>query len=102
MTVLVRIFLKESDELKGKPLYQKIVEVLRKRGVSGATVLKAILGYGTTGEYHYEGIESLSYNLPIVIEFVEERDKAEEVLEEIGEFLKGGLVSMEQVRLWEC
>ena len=97
----MRIFLKESEEIEGKPLYRFLVELLRKRGVGGATVLKAILGYGTTGEFHYEGIESLSYDLPVVIEFVEDEERAEEVIEEIGKFLRRGLITMERAEVWK-
>lgn len=97
----MRIFLRESEEIEEKPLYKFIVELLRERGIGGATALKAILGYGTTGEFHYEGIESLSYDLPVVIEFVEEESKAKEVIEEIGEYLRRGLITMERAEVWK-
>ena len=101
MHVLVRIFLKESEEMEGKPLYRLIVEELRKKGVKGATVLKAILGYGTTGEMHYEGIEALSYDLPVVVEFVEEEERALGVIENLKELLSSGLITMESAEVWE-
>lgn len=49
MAVLVRIFLREGDKLSGEPLYSTILSILKSKGIRGATVLKAILGYGTTG-----------------------------------------------------
>ncbi|NPA41199.1 MAG: DUF190 domain-containing protein [Aquificae bacterium] len=101
MSVLVRIFLKEGDRVEGIPAYRFVVEFLNREGVRGATVLKGILGYGTTGEYHFEGIETLSYDLPVVVEFVEEEGKAMEVVEKLGKFLKGGLVSLERAEIWE-
>ena len=101
MHLLVRIFLREDEEFEGEPLYVKLVKVLKERGIAGATVLKALLGYGTTGEYHYEGIEILSYNLPVVVEFVDEENKVMAVLDELGRYIKGGLITMERVRLWD-
>ncbi len=101
MDVLVRVFVGEDEEIGGRPLYRLVVEELRRRGVRGATVLRSILGYGTTGEFHYEGIEALSYNLPVVIEFVEEEGKAMEVLEELSELLRKGLVTVESAQVWE-
>jgi len=92
--------MRESDERGGKPIYRLVVEELRRRGVRGATVLKAILGYGTTGEMHYEGIEALSYDLPVVVEFVEEEEKAMRVIEEISELLGKGLVTVERAEIW--
>jgi hypothetical protein len=100
MHVLVRVFLRESDEWEGEPLYSKILKILQSKGVSGATVLKAILGYGTTGHYHYEGIEVMSYDLPVVVEFVDEEQKVEGVLEEIGKYLKRGLITVEKAQIW--
>jgi PII-like signaling protein len=100
MAVLVRIFLREGDELGGKPLYSVILSVLKSKGIRGATVLKAILGYGTTGEYHYEGIEILSYDLPVVVEFVDEEEKVQSVLEEVSKYLKSGLITMEKAEIW--
>ena len=100
MTLLVRIFLGEDEYIEGEPAFRFVVNFLREEGVNGATVLKAILGYGTTGEYHFEGIESLSYNLPVVIEFVESEDKVMDVLKKLGRYLTKGMVSMERVQLW--
>ena len=99
MYVLVRIFVGESEELEGQPLYYKLAESLREKGVRGATLLRAVLGYGTMGEFHYEGVEALSYDLPVVIEFVEEENKAEAVIEELEDMLRGRLVSLERVNL---
>jgi len=101
MAVLVRIFLREGEELGGRPLYLQVLERLRAEGVSGATVLKAILGYGTSGDFHYEGIEALSYDLPVVVEFVDEKEKSLSVIESMRELLEGRLISMEEAKLWE-
>ena len=98
--LLVRVFLRENDRLEGKPAYIRLVEFLKEQGVMGATVLKAIMGYGTTGEYHYEGIEVLSYGLPVVVEFVEKEEKVLKVLEKLLQKFKTGLITLEEVSLW--
>ncbi len=101
MAVLVRIFLREGEEFEGRPLFGEVIERLRGEGIAGATALKGILGYGTTGEYHYEGIEALSYDLPVVVEFVDEEEKALAVIESMEEILKERLISLEEARIWE-
>lgn len=63
-------------------------------------MLKSVMGYGTTGKYHYEGIEVLSYSLPVLVEFVEEESKALSVLREISSKISLGLVTCEEVKLW--
>lgn len=100
MHVLVRVFLKESEEVGGRPIYTHLVDSLRRKGISGATVLKAMLGYGTTGEYHYEGIEALSYDLPVVVEFVEEENRALEILREMEDLLRDKLIVIEEAKVW--
>ena len=44
--VLMRIHLGERDRFEGKPLYQQIVHLLRERHYAGATVVRAIMGFG--------------------------------------------------------
>jgi PII-like signaling protein len=98
--LLVRIFMREDDELDGERLYSKLLKLLKSKGVGGATVLKAIMSYGTTSEYHYEGIEVLSYNLPVVVEFVEKEEKVNSLLEELTKYVKKGLISIERAQVW--
>ena len=43
---LMRIHIGESDRWHGKPLYEAIVELLRRDKFSGATVLRGVGGYG--------------------------------------------------------
>src|SRR6266513_404308 len=49
---LMRIHIGESDKWHGKPLHEAIVEMLRKDGFSGATVLRGVGGYGGSSIYH--------------------------------------------------
>ena len=98
--MLVRIYLREDLKVEGELAYRKALYTLKELGVSGATVLRAIAGYGTTGEEHYEGLEVLSYSLPLVIEFVEEEEKAFDAIRALTEIIKRGLITIERVKLW--
>jgi PII-like signaling protein len=44
--MLMRIFVGEQDKYKHQPLYQAIVEMLRKEKLAGATVVRGIAGFG--------------------------------------------------------
>jgi PII-like signaling protein len=44
--MLLRIFIGEGDELKGAPLYEKIVLRAREQKLAGATVLRGPMGFG--------------------------------------------------------
>lgn len=94
---LLRIFIGESDTHDGRPLYQAIVEVLRGRGLAGATVLKGIEGFGKSSRLHAAHILRLSEDLPVVIECVDTDDQIESVLPALDEMIGDGLITLEKV-----
>ena len=96
---LMRIHIGESDHWQGKPLYQAIVEMLRKESFCGVTVLRGVGGYGSSSMYHTEKILRLSQDLPIVIEVVEYAERIEQILPNLDEMVGGGLITLEKVRV---
>ncbi len=94
---LLRIFIGESDTHEGRPLYQAIVETLRREGLAGATVLRGIEGFGKSSTLHAAHILRLSEDLPIVIECVDINDKIEAVLPSLDDMIGDGLVTIERV-----
>lgn len=96
---LMRIHIGESDRWHGRSLYQAILELFRKEGFSGATVLRGVGGYGSTSIYHTDKILRLSQDLPIVIEVVEYSERIEAMLPHLDEMIGGGLVTLEKVRV---
>ena len=96
---LLRIFVGESDTYDGRPLYQAIVETLRREGLAGATVLRGIEGFGKSSRLHTAHILRLSEDLPIVIECVDTGDKVEAVLSSLDEMIGDGLVTLERVEV---
>ncbi|HEY7024675.1 MAG TPA: DUF190 domain-containing protein [Candidatus Limnocylindrales bacterium] len=97
--LLVRIYLGESDQWHGKPLYQAIVELLRTRGLAGATVLRGIEGFGAKQHLHSTRLLSLSQDLPILVEVVDEETRIRDVLPELDEMLGDGLMTLEKVEV---
>ena len=96
---LLRIFIGESDTHEGRPLYQAIVETLRRNGLAGATVLRGIEGFGKSSRLHTAHILRLSEDLPIVIECVDTGDNVEAVLPALDEMIGDGLVTLERVEV---
>lgn len=94
---LLRIFIGESDVYEGRSLYQAIVEVFRREGLAGATVLKGIEGFGKSSRLHTAHILRMSEDLPIVIECVDTADKIEAVLPTLDRMIGDGLVTLEKV-----
>ncbi len=96
---LMRIHIGESDKWHGKLLYQAIVELLRKEGFSGVTVLRGVAGYGGSSVYHTDKILRLSQDLPIILEVVETTERIERILPRLDGMVEGGLITLEKVRV---
>ena len=96
---LMRIHIGESDKWHGKLLYEAIVELFRREGFSGATVLRGVGGYGSTSRYHTDKILRLSQDLPIVVELVDDSERIERILPKLDEMIGGGLITLEKVRV---
>lgn len=96
---LLRIFIGESDTHEDQPLYQAIVQVLRREGIAGATVLRGIEGFGKSSTLHAAHILRLSEDLPIVIECVDTSEKIESILPILDAMIGDGLVTLERVNV---
>ena len=97
---LLRVFIGEADKYQGRPLYEWIVKKARERGLAGATVLRGMMGFGAnTRKIHTFRFDTLSEDLPIVIEIVDTQDKLEQFLGLIEPHIKAGLVTIEKARI---
>ena len=96
---LMRIHIGESDRWQGKSLHEAIVQMLRKDGFSGVTVLRGVGGYGGSSIYHTDKILRLSQDLPIILEVIETTERIESILPRLDEMVEGGLITLEKVRV---
>ena len=94
--LLLRVFLGESDRYEGRPLYEAIVLEARRRGLSGATVLKGFMGFGAHSRIHTAKILQLSEDLPVV---VDTEEKIQAFLPVLDGMVREGLVTLEKVRV---
>ncbi len=97
--VLMRIHLGERDRFEGKPLYQAIVELLRRRHFAGATVFRGIMGFGASARLHTDRLDVLSLDLPIVVECVETQERIDEILPDLDGMIGGGLITLERANV---
>ncbi|MGH2373234.1 MAG: DUF190 domain-containing protein [Candidatus Methylomirabilaceae bacterium] len=96
---LMRILIGESDKFHGRPLYEALLELFRKKGFAGATVVRGIAGFGASSIVHTEKILRLSLDLPIVIEIVETEETIQSILSDLDEMIGGGLITLERARV---
>jgi hypothetical protein len=98
-SLLVRIYLGESDHRDHKPLYEVIVLKAREAGLAGATVLRGAMGFGASSRMHTAKILRLSDDLPVIVEIVDAEEKVNAFLPQIQALMGGGLVTVEKVRV---
>ncbi|HEU4649070.1 MAG TPA: DUF190 domain-containing protein [Gemmatimonadales bacterium] len=96
---LMRIHIGERDKHQGKPLYQAIVQLLRERHYAGATVFRAIMGFGASARLRSDRLEVLSLDLPIVVEVIETEERIQAILPELDAMIGGGLITLERARV---
>ena len=97
--MLIRIFLGEADEYQHRPLYKAIVHRAREIGLAGATVLRGRMGYGRSGRLHNATILQLSFDLPMILEIVDTREKIETFLPELRRMMRAGLITTERAQI---
>ena len=97
--VLMRIHIGERDKFEGEPLYWAIVQLLRKRHYAGATVYRAIMGFGPSSHIRTDRFLELSLDLPVVVECVETEERIQAILPELDEMIGGGLITLERARV---
>src|SRR6476646_9290028 len=97
--VLMRIHIGERDKHNGRPLYAEIVELLRRKHYAGATVYRAIMGFGASSHIRTDRFLELSLDLPIVVECVETEERIQAILPELDEMIGGGLITLERARV---
>jgi PII-like signaling protein len=97
--LLLRIYIGESDRFDHHPLYEAVVLKAREQGLAGATVLRGPMGFGHSSRLHTAKVLRLSEDLPMIVEIIDCEEKITAFLPLLGDMVKGGLISLEQVRV---
>ncbi len=92
----VSITVTDGARYHGASAYASILDFLFYRGVSGATVLKGIAGFGADNQLHSTNLVEVSDKLPIRIEFVETREKVTELLGKLEEMAGSGVIEVQE------
>jgi PII-like signaling protein len=90
------IRIKRNDTVGGKRVEHLLLDILKKAGISGATVWTGVDGFGKRGKstMHLEGVQ---INMPLIIEVVDLEEKLEPLLVEIKRLVDdNGLVTVQE------
>jgi PII-like signaling protein len=94
--VKVSIYLSEGSTHHGVANYSSILDFLFYRGVSGATVLKGVAGFGADHHIHSSNFVEISDQLPMKIEFIESQEKVDELLGKLEEMVGTGMIELQE------
>ncbi|MHB1907476.1 MAG: DUF190 domain-containing protein [Nitrososphaerales archaeon] len=93
LTVRIR----NRDSHDGRNIEDLLLGVYKDSGISGATVLQGVRGFGTRGVSRVD-VLGLSVNLPLIIETIDEYQKVERILTKVKEIVgTNGLITLEEV-----
>jgi PII-like signaling protein len=96
----VAIYVNETQQYHGAPVYSALLEFLFYHSVSGATVTKGIAGFGADHHLHTTRLVELAAELPIKVEFIETEEKVLELLPKIRDIVGGALIEIHDTTIY--
>jgi PII-like signaling protein len=92
--VKVTLYLSDGATHHGVPVYSSILDFLFHSGISGATVLKGVAGFGVKHRIHSAHILDISDHLPVLVQFIDTHEKVETLLPELQKRAAGCLIEV--------
>jgi len=92
----VSIYVSDGATRHGVPVHSAILDFLFYRGVSGATVLKGIAGFGADHHMHSSSSVEISDRLPLIVQFVDTPEKVQELLGKLQDLVGSGLIEVQE------
>jgi PII-like signaling protein len=81
------------------PMYEWIVETAHHEGLQGATVLKGFFGLRRDGSLLEEHTWSISQELPVIVEVVDEPARIEALLAKVEPVFREGVITLERAHV---
>lgn len=88
----VQIFVLEAAQWRGEPLYLAILRFLQRQGAAGATVVRAIAGFGAHDRLHQATLVDVGADLPLMILWIDRPDRVARLLPQVESMSSGNLI----------
>ncbi len=95
----VSIYIADGDTYHGVASASALLDFLFYRGVSGATVLKGVAGFGADHHLHTASLVDVSDRLPVKVEFIETPAKVDELLPKLKELCGTGMIEVQETTI---
>jgi PII-like signaling protein len=80
---VLKIYIGSTDQINQSPLYEFLVFQAKKKGLSGATVTKGIMGFGASSIIHSYKYWEISEKVPLVVELIDQEEKLRDYFETV-------------------
>ncbi|HEY5231208.1 MAG TPA: DUF190 domain-containing protein [Acidothermaceae bacterium] len=94
------VYVCESARYQHKALCDVIVHRAHDAGLSGATVLRGVEGFGRSGDVHTTRILDISDHLPVAVVIVDDESKLRDFVHSNDDCIHGRLVTLERLEVY--
>jgi CBS domain-containing protein len=97
----VRIYIGELDKARGhrKALWETILDLLRKEGAAGATMVRGLAGFGAHSQMHVARFPDIVPDLPVIVEWIDGPERVDRLLPKVCELVTTGTITVEEVEI---
>ena len=94
------VYVCDSARFHHKALCDVIVHRAHQAGLSGATVLRGVEGFGRSGDVHTTRILDISDHLPIAIVIVDDETKLRDFVRSNDDCIQDRLITLERLEVY--
>lgn len=95
------VYIGDQDKYHHRPLKSALIKLLMDEGISGATAIHGLEGYGARKKIHTNRILDLSTDLPVLIIAIDYEEKIRAVLPKVEEMVEHGVITVEKVQAFK-
>ncbi len=99
MKLRLTIYINEADRVGEVALYEVLVRRLLHLEISGATVMRGVMGYGKHGKVHRQRLFGVSDDRPMMITAIDDPARLRVVLPELRAMVPERLMIVEEVEV---
>jgi hypothetical protein len=95
------IFINESERYEHQALYMAIIQMLKREGCGGATVVRGVACFGSSRVIHSMVFLIVPLDLPVVVTVVDRPDRIERALASLRELAPHSLITVREVEIFQ-
>jgi hypothetical protein len=94
------VYVCDSARYQHRALCDVLVHRAHEAGLSGATALRGVEGFGRSGDVHTTRILDVSDHLPVAIVIVDDESKLRAFVQSNDDCIRGRLVTLERLEVY--